>query len=210
MYILCIYYVYIMYILCIYYVYIMYILCIYYVYIMYSIYYVYIMYSIYYVYIMYILCIYYVYIMYILCIYYVYIMYILCIYYVYIMYILCTVYIMYILLWWHSQYIWKVIQNSMVPVTTNQHNQLYLGLSQPPPPLHPFPVASALARSSGLAVGSRPRRMGLANFLRNSCRAPKTPPVTGWEAHGTKDTMASSIRYHHIYIYISSCFLCLR
>ena len=36
-------------------------------------------------------------------------------------------------------------------------------------------AASAFARSSAVAVGSRPFRMGLANFFLNSCRAPKTP-----------------------------------
>ena len=76
--------------------------------------------------------------------------------------------------------------------------------STPHPMAIPHPlVASALARSSGLAVGSRPRRMGLANFLRNSCRAPKTPwrsgPVIRMEGpqqqyHGT--AMAMLIKYH--------------
>ena len=37
--------------------------------------------------------------------------------------------------------------------------------------------SSAFCRSSRVAVGSRPRKMGLANLRRNSDSSPKTPPL---------------------------------
>ena len=108
--------------------------------------------------------------------------------------------------WWHSQY----MESHKIHVPNHQPAIFRpKSTSSTPSPLHCRLRFGAFLRAGrGLPAAQD----GVGELLAELVQGAKDASGHGmggrWEAHGTKDTMAISIRYHHhIYIYIYICII---